>query len=82
MSVLIYLFGPYTKLDYHPDGSYHGSRIPSTNAKRWYMVVDHVTYLLNIIPILIPPGNILVFFLHLHRSLLSNDPVLTPRIIT
>jgi len=60
MSVLIYLFGPYTKLDYHPDGSYHGSRIPSTNAKRWYMVVDHVTYSLNIIPILIPPGNILV----------------------
>jgi len=33
MSVLIYLFGPYTKLDYHPDGSYHGSRIPSTNAQ-------------------------------------------------
>jgi len=42
------------------------------------MVVDHVTYSLNIIP----PGNILVFFLHLHRSLLSNDPVLAPRIIT
>ena len=46
------------------------------------MVVDHVTYSLNIIPILIPPGNILVSSLHLHRSLLSNDPALTPSIVT
>ena len=46
MSVLIYPPLVY-HMDYHSDGGDYGSCIPSTNAKPWYMVVDHVMRLLT-----------------------------------